>query len=146
MNWDTLYRAFRISVNGFTFWMLLTAGITVLPISTITGILLIISAIDSFLDVLGGVGLRLKKYGGIPRAINYFTEGTSALVGGTLVMYGFMYMDYFESWFFKALVVVGAIVLLCSILDMTTEEGRITTMSILRRMLSKGDKYVVLRS
>jgi len=145
MNWTAYYRAFRVSVNGFTFWILLMAGITILPISTTTGILLLIASIDAFFDVLAGVGFRLKRYGGILRAINYFTEGTSALVGGMLVMYGMMYMNYFESWFFKSLVIVGGITLFCSILDITTEEPYMTTMSIVKRIFSIGDKYVVFK-
>ena len=141
---SSYYRAFRVSVNGFTFWMLLMAGITVLPISTLTGVLLIIASIDAFFDVLAGVGVKLKQMGKVLRALNYFTEGTSAVVGGLLVAYGMMYMNYFESWFFKSLIIVGAITLICSILDITTEEPFITTMSIIRQVLS-GGKYVLLK-
>jgi len=140
----TYYRAFRASVNGFTCWMLVMAGITVLPISPLLGVGLFIAGLDAFIDVLTALGMKFKESERIILSVlNYFTEGSAVIVGSFLLMYGILYYQYFESWFFRSLTLIGGITVVCALIDLITQ--RAPEIKVSKRMIGQRDRYVVLK-
>ena len=138
---STYYRAFRLSVNGFTCWMLFMAGITALPISPVLGVGLLISGIDAFFDVLMALGLKLKESEYvILRYINYLTEGVAVVVGSFLACYGILYYNYFESWFFRSLTIVGLVTVLCAMSDLLLQFA--PKIELPKALLGVSGKYV----
>jgi len=141
---EMYYRAFRVSVNGFTCWMLTMAGITVLPISPLLGVGLLIAGIDAFIDVLTALGVKFKESEYlILSLINYFTEGSAVVVGAFLLTYGVLYYQYFESWFFRSLTIIGGITVICALLDLITQKA--PKIKVSKRLIGQRDKYVVLK-
>jgi len=140
---SAVYRALRVSVNGFTCWFLVLAGITVLPISPLFGIALLISAVDALFDVMTMIGIRIKEINTVLMAINYFTEGVAFFVGGMLMYYGVWYYSYFENWFFRGLAVVGAITAICAFTDLVMQRPE---MRMPRAIMRMGAKYVTFKN
>ena len=75
--------------------------------------------------------------------INYFTEGSAVVVGAFLLTYGVLYYQYFESWFFRSLTIIGGITVICALLDLITQKA--PKIKVSKRLIGQRDKYVVLK-
>jgi len=136
---NLLYRAFRASANGFSAWLFALLAITLAPIDWALAIPLVIASIDAFFDVMMILGFKVKSHPAL-RILNYFTEGMVVVICFTIFFFSFIYYQYFESYFFHALMLVSAIQMISAIIDLT-EQFR---PRLKKSLLGGAGKYVVV--
>jgi len=111
-----LLRALRVIVNSFTFILLLLLACVVWRSSPLLSLLLALAAVDQFEDVyFYTYGRRLLPSWLMP--LDLVFEVVAAGVGLGMLVFSLAYYAYFETWFFRALLLLSIPVIYSAVED-----------------------------
>lgn len=110
-------RILRIVVNSIAFFLLILSGCLVFETNTLLALLMFIASIDQLEDVYTYTYNRRL----FPKAFIVFDlvlEGILVVAGGMMLIYGFLYYQYFHTYFFIILLFLGLMIIESALEDL----------------------------
>jgi len=114
-----LFRVVRIIVNSFTFILLLVIAYVMWQSNPLFSILLILAAVDQFEDVYYYTYMK-RLFPSWFMPIDMVLEMLVMGIGIGMLLFSIVYYVYFETWFFRALLLLSIPVIYSAIEDMAT--------------------------
>jgi len=114
-----LFRVVRIIVNSFTFVLLLVIAYVMWQSNPLLSILLIFAAVDQFEDVYYYTYMK-RLFPSWFMPIDIVLEMLVMGIGVGMLLFSIVYYAYFETWFFRALLLLSIPVIYSAIEDVVT--------------------------
>jgi len=114
-----LLRVVRIIVNSFTFILLLVIAYVMWQSNPLFSILLILAAVDQFEDVYYYTYMK-RLFPSWFMPIDMVLEMLVIGIGIGMLLFSIVYYAYFETWFFRALLLLSIPVIYSAIEDVAT--------------------------
>lgn len=114
-----MFRVVRIIVNSFTLVLLLVIAYVMWQSNPLLSILLILAAVDQFEDVYYYTYMK-RLFPSWFMPIDIVLEMLVMGIGVGMLLFSIVYYAYFETWFFRALLLLSIPVIYSAIEDVAT--------------------------
>jgi len=114
-----MFRVVRIIVNSFTFVLLLIIAYIMWQSNPLFSILIALAAIDQFEDVYYYTYMK-RLFPSWFMPIDIVLEMVIIGIGIGMLLFSIIYYAYFETWFFRAILLLSIPVIYSAVEDITT--------------------------
>jgi len=139
-----IYRLVRIVVNSFAGCLLLLVAGVFFSYNILLSLILILVSLDQFEDVYYYVyKKRLVPFWLMP--LDLVFEGMCASVGVGIALFSIMYMLYFQTWFFQALLALAIPIIWSSVEDIVQWSATVRTSEVVACAFCEKERRFVRR-